>query len=67
MIIRFRVDPQAREGTDFFFGFREKENELHEGDFIVWRNKAALTIIPESLEISLVEYFIFLYENKQFS
>jgi len=63
--IRFRVDPHAREGTDFFFGFREKENEIHDGDFIIWRNKAALTIIPESLDLSLVEYFHFLTDDHQ--
>lgn len=42
--IRFAVNPNAREGTDFIF--------LNQ-DIIVFKNKNALRIIPESFEIDL--------------
>ena len=48
LTIRFTVDPNAREGSDFF---------IASGDYIVFRNKAALKVIPESLSLSLTEYF----------
>ena len=41
--IRFRVKPNARLGTDFTM----------EGDYIIFHNKAAFTVIPESLQWSI--------------
>jgi hypothetical protein len=45
--IRFKPDPNAREGEDF----------TRAGDHIVLKNKAALEVIPESFDMSLSEYF----------
>jgi hypothetical protein len=47
LTIRFRLDPNAREGVDF-----EKAAE----DYVVVKNKAAIRVIPESLNISPVDY-----------
>jgi len=54
--IRFKVDPQAREGTDFV----AFENPTNENAYLLFKNKAALRIIPESMEISPLEYFDYL-------
>lgn len=43
LTIRFRVDPKAREGTDFTMS----------GDYIVFKNKKTLRIIQESLNFGL--------------
>jgi formylglycine-generating enzyme len=43
LTIRFTVDPNAREGTDFTVN----------GDFIVFKNKPALKVIQESLNFGL--------------
>jgi hypothetical protein len=47
--IRFIVDPRAREGTDFIYSGIAKH--------LIFRNKAALKVIPESLNIGPLEYF----------
>jgi len=57
---RFAVDPKAREGTDFVVGFWPGE-----GEEIVFKNKAALRVIPESWQMSPVEYFKFLAEGER--
>lgn len=44
--VRFSVDPRAREGSDFIFNTR---------DIIIFKNKKALKVIPESLFINLKE------------
>lgn len=43
MTIRFKVDPEAREGSDF----------TRSGEMVIFTNKKALKIIPESLYFSL--------------
>jgi hypothetical protein len=40
--IHFQVDPQARENIDF----------KRDGDILIFRNKAALRVIPESLNVA---------------
>jgi hypothetical protein len=45
--IRFELDPQARLGTDFTMI----------DDYLVIQNRNALRVIPESLNIGIVEYF----------
>ena len=60
--IRFDVDPKAREGEDFFLvGWSSR---LKEGANVVWRNKKAIRVIPDSLNMSLAEYFEFLAKGK---
>lgn len=54
--IRFKVDPRAREGTDFV----AFENPTHENAYLLFKNKAALRIIPESMDMSPLEYFNYL-------
>jgi hypothetical protein len=58
--IRFHLDPNAREGTDFIL---PKQSP----DYVLVRNKAALKVIPESLNIGPVEYYQMLAENKTLS
>ncbi len=48
--IRFTVDPNAREGTDF----------IRHDDYFIFRNKRALRVIPESLNWGFREYVNFL-------
>ena len=50
LTIRFKVRPDAREGHDF----------TKSGTFVIFQNKAAFRVIPESLNLSLLEYFEFL-------
>ncbi len=45
--IRFRLNPQAKEGTDFAVA----------GDMILIKNKLAIKVIPHSLNLSLPNYF----------
>jgi len=47
LTIRYQVDPNAREGTDF----------ITAGTYVIFRNKAALTTIDESVDISWLQYF----------
>ncbi|MFL5812057.1 MAG: hypothetical protein ACJ763_00650, partial [Bdellovibrionia bacterium] len=49
LTIRFHLDPNAREGHDFSY--------VPEHDFVVVKNKTALKVIPESLDIGPLEYF----------
>ena len=44
--IRFKVNPEAREGKDFT-----------DYDFVIIKNKSAIEVIPESLHIGFKEYF----------
>jgi hypothetical protein len=52
--IRFTVDPRAREGSDF----------IRKGKVLVFRNKAAIRVIPESVKIGPVDYFRLLAGRK---
>jgi hypothetical protein len=47
--VRFEVDPKAREGSDFIFSKVQ--------DHLIFRNKAVLRIMPESLNLGIVKYF----------
>jgi hypothetical protein len=49
LTIRFHLNPDAREGSDFTY------EPGH--DYVVVKNKAALKVIPESLNIGPLEYF----------
>ena len=50
LTIRFRVDPRARLGTDFTI-------DRFASDYVVFKNKRALHIIPESLDARLDDWF----------
>lgn len=50
--IRFQIHPDAREGTDF--------TRVREKGFVIFHNKNALRVIPESLRLGFAEYFHFL-------
>ena len=65
--IRFTVKPEAREGTDFIFVQGEKSSLAADGEYIVWLNKDAIRVIPESLDFTPVGYFQFLAEGKSIS
>jgi hypothetical protein len=56
LTIRFHLDPNAREGTDFEYIRGEK--------YVVVKNKAALKVIPESLSVGPVEFFEMLTAQK---
>jgi hypothetical protein len=56
LTIRFRVNPNAREGSDF----------VKSNDYVIVRNKAAISVIPETLNIGPLEYFRFLDQEKDF-
>lgn len=60
--IRFHLDPKAREGTDFNIHQRSSRS----GNYLLIKNKNALKVIPESLEMSPSEYFEFLTQGKDF-
>ncbi|MFL5814337.1 MAG: hypothetical protein ACJ763_12225, partial [Bdellovibrionia bacterium] len=49
LTIRFRLDPNAREESDFTY--------VADEGFVIVNNKAAMRVIPESLNIGPVEYF----------
>lgn len=54
---RFTVNPLAREGVDFTIHSTEKDRgSFGEGDYVVWKNRAALQVIPESINIDPVGY-----------
>lgn len=67
--IRFKVDPKAREGSDFIYlpGYKRNHEGVQEGEYIIWINKNALKIIPESLNFTPLEYFKFFAEGKSFN
>ncbi|MFL5812029.1 MAG: hypothetical protein ACJ763_00510 [Bdellovibrionia bacterium] len=56
LTIRFHLNPEARENVDFI---RESD-----ANFIIVRNKAALKVIPESLNVGPVEYFEMLAQDQ---
>jgi hypothetical protein len=56
LTIRFHLDPNTREGHDF--------NYVPAHDYVVVKNKSALKVIPESLDIDPVEYFKMLSESQ---
>ncbi len=53
LTIRFKLNPNAREGEDF----------IYNGDFIVIKNKAALELIQENLNISMVDFLKLIISN----
>src|SRR5262249_3595457 len=57
--IRFRVNPDAREGRDFI---RTPEQP----DFVIFLNRNALTVIPESLNLSPLQYFELIAQGEDF-
>lgn len=61
--IRFKVHPDAREGSDFTLNM----DAFDEYKLIVFKNKNALEILPENLDMSAIEYFKFLASGNQFS
>ncbi len=56
LTIRFHINPNAREGSDF----------AKSSDYIIVRNKAALRVIPETLNIGPLEYLRILEQEKNF-
>lgn len=62
--IRFEVNPNAREGSDFIIAYGEKNGTVGDGAYIIWFNKDALRIIPESIEFTFSDYFRFLAQGK---
>jgi hypothetical protein len=57
LTVRFHLSPDAREGTDF----------TKKGDFVIVHNKAALRVIPESLNVDPIHLFEMLSEGNGFS
>ena len=62
LTIRFTVDPKAREGTDFKI-VKIIVNEEVTDEYIVFNNKKALKVIPESLNFTLDD-LLKIAENK---
>ena len=56
--IRFKIDPHAVEGKDFFLA--------HGGDFVVILNRNAITVLPETLNVSIVDWFKMIESGKTF-
>jgi hypothetical protein len=67
--IRFTVDPNARDGWDFdLTEIRyERDGKIADGTHVNFQNRAALTVIPESINMTPSGYFRFLAENKSIS
>jgi HEAT repeat protein len=61
--IRFTVDPNAREGEDFVLNPIQNQNK---GRHVIFMNKNALKVIPESLNITPLEFFKMLASTEQF-
>ncbi len=55
LTIRFKLHPDAREDVDF---------KIVTGDYVLILNKAALEIVPESLSLSVPEYFALLASDR---
>ncbi len=55
--IRFKVDPNALEGKDF----------IRVGNYVIWQNRNAIQVIPESIEMSPLQYFEFLERGQNIS
>lgn len=62
LTIRFTVHPDAREGSDF-----RALNSVGNGDMVIFLNKNALRVIPESLSLDLLGYFRFLRDEGSIS
>jgi hypothetical protein len=58
LTIRYTVDPNAREGTDFILG--------GSGSYVIFQNRNAFRVIQESLNMSWMEYLQFLASGKSF-
>jgi HEAT repeat protein len=56
LAIRFRVAPNSREGTDFSL-VKDVVYGDDELNYVVFHNKNALQVIPESLNVGPVDYF----------
>jgi hypothetical protein len=54
--IKFRLDPDAREGTDFLF--------VPKKNYLVIKNKNSLKVIYESFNLEPLQYFRMLYQGK---
>ena len=57
LTIRFKVNPEAREGTDF----------TKDGEYIIFHNKNALEVIPESLNFSAEMLFEIIKNPEKFN
>ena len=55
LTIRFTLDPNAIEGVDF----------ISQDDFIIVKNKNAIRVIPESLDLSLPQIFELIAKDKE--
>lgn len=66
--IRFRVNPRAREGSDFFLGHHhfQEDGKINDGAYIIWKNRNALEIIPESFHFSALNYFESIAQGKTY-
>ncbi|OQW48835.1 MAG: hypothetical protein A4S09_13635 [Proteobacteria bacterium SG_bin7] len=56
LTIRLKVNPQARLGTDFTMS----------SDYVIFHNKKAFTVIPESIDLSPLAYFELLNKGEAF-
>lgn len=57
--IRFKVDPNAREGIDFKL--------VNGGQYVLFLNRSTLKVIPESLQLDLIGYYSMLLSTKEVS
>lgn len=57
LTIRMHLDPNAREGTDFVY--------VEKKDYVVIKNKNAVKVIPESLNMTPLEYVRFILEGNE--
>lgn len=48
LTIRFRLNPEAREGSDF---------KVAADDYVIMLNKSAFTVVPDGLDMSIVDFF----------
>ncbi|MFL5813891.1 MAG: hypothetical protein ACJ763_09970 [Bdellovibrionia bacterium] len=65
LTIRFHLDPNARESTDFKLVNHDLVKDFPEGyTYVIVQNKAALKVIPESLNMDPVQYFRLRAEGK---
>ncbi len=55
LTIRFILNPEAREGTDF----------IYDDDFIILKNKSAIMLIQEDLNISITDFLILIDQNSK--
>jgi hypothetical protein len=56
LTVRFKVNPSAREGTDFIL----------KDDYVIFKNKKALTVIQESLNLGINELLKLAESNEEF-